>query len=326
MKYFLQTLFLGALFLCGSIFPHTFAYAQSELTISPAYQDITLNQTDTEVHFSVTLGNQTNDPITLRVLEYDFGSLDESGGVAFLGASNDLGKKYALATWMHPEKDTLTLSPYETQTITVTVKNSEQLSPGGHYGALMFQEGEDSSGTQNTQANDVSVKQMFSTLVFVKKIGGEIYGLNLESEEYTSLLFQLEENLTLHFRNTGNVHLVPRGLAEVRDPLGRVVAKGIINEESSIILPETPRKYLVKLARQLPTIIPGRYTLEIASRYDGKNDFSTTELTFDFIPLPATLGVLTLVATCGWYVARRRRKSGEKKAVSSSDKPSNASV
>src|SRR3989344_6522014 len=138
---------------------------------------------------------------------------------------------------MHPEKDTLTLQPGETGAVRVTIENQDTLSPGGHYGALTFKTGGDTAGAG--AANNIAVEQLFSTLVFVKKIGGEIYDLKLSGQEYENSIVKFGDVLRLRFQNSGNVHLVPRGVAVVTDPLGRRVAKGTINQESALILPET---------------------------------------------------------------------------------------
>lgn len=319
MSRFAKILFFGGLFLSWIISPHSFLQAADEqggLTISPAFQEITLEEKDTAKSFSVSLTNDSTVPMTLRLFLYDFGSLDDSGGVAFLGASNDLAKKYALASWMKVEGDSLLLGPNESKEVSVVIENNTMLSPGGHYGALMFQVENTASDVTNASQNDVSVQQMFSSLVFVKKVGGEIYNLELNTQTYRNLFLRFQERLDLSFRNAGNVHLVPRGIVRVKDPLGRVVAKGIINQESVIILPETLRSYPIQLTNQGVLLIPGRYTLETAYRFDGKDDFSTIVLQFYFVPLPATLGFLSLIGILGWYASRRRRKIGEQKASS----------
>lgn len=318
MTRFSLGIFFSGLCLLGALFPCARLYAQNNpggLTVSPAFQEITLDQKDTERDFSVSITNTTEMSVTLRIAVFDFGSLDESGGVAFLGASNDLGKKYALASWMRPEKDVITLRSGETGKILVTVENREGLSPGGHYGALTFKTEDDARGDNTGDA--VSVNQLFSTLIFVKKVGGEIYNLELKESEYKNNPVRFQDTLRLRFQNSGNVHVVPRGIATVTDPLGRVVAKGIINEESALILPETFRAYPVRLAPLAVSFIPGRYTMKVGYRYDGKDDFSTVSFRFYFIPLPAALACLALVV-CGWYVIRRQRNTRGKKTLTSS--------
>lgn len=306
MRLFLFTFFVVAILL----FPQGIVHAENNshgITISPAFQEITLGEKDAKTDFFVSVTNTTETLITLRISVFDFGSLDESGGVAFLGASNDLEKKYALASWIRPEKDVFMLSPNETKKILVTIENRDALAPGGHYGALTFKTENDPDGSVGGDA--IAVNQLFTTLLFVKKIGGEIYNLELKGSEYESSSIRFQDMLRLRFQNSGNIHVVPRGVATVSDPLGRVVAKGIINEESSIILPETFRVYPVRLKTLLFSFMPGRYTMEIGYRYDGKDTFSTSALTFYYIPLPTTLGGMLSFILIGWIV-RRYRKIG----------------
>jgi hypothetical protein len=249
----------------------------------------------------------------LKLAVYDFGGLDESGGVAFLGAQSDLEKKYALASWMRPSQNTLELDPGETENVIVTIENNDTLSPGGHYGALTFQIGD---ARAEEPVNNVSVRQMFSSLVFVKKVGGEIYELNLKEQEYENKYVWPPDIIRLHFQNSGNTHIVPRGIITIVDPLNRAVAKGIINQESSFILPETSRVYPVKLNEIAKSFIPGRYTLNIAYRYDGKDDFTTTSSRFDFIPPIAIVIISVIVMALGWIFltyAKTKNASRERK-------------
>lgn len=312
MRRFFDRVLCIALFACVAL-PVSAATTGSGITITPAFQDIVLDQTGQEVEFFATVTNDTTNPVTLRLSVLDFGSLDESGGVAFLGASNDLERKYSLASWMRPEKDVVTTVPGETQKIKVTIENRDSLGPGGHYGALTFTT---EDVTQSDGNNNIAVKQLFSSLVFVKKIGGEIYSLDLSEKEFSYNLMRLPEKIRLRFRNDGNIHLVPRGIVTVTDPLGRLVAKGIINEESALILPETFRVYPVRLKSLATQFMPGRYTFDIAYRYDGREEFSTVTLTANFIPAIVLVLVLVSVAGIGWYAIRKYRQTSRKKTLS----------
>lgn len=305
MRLFLSLSILVLSLTFGLFEPHNLALAQVEqngLSASPMFQEVVINEGEREKSFSIELKNGTAQPITLRVSLLDFGTLDESGGVAFLGAASELEKKYALAAWMRPEKDALTLSPGETQSVQVTIENRETLSPGGHYGAIVFKAGED-AGTESGE-NVIAVSQLFSVLVFAKKIGGEVYDLKLKTEEYPQSYFSLPETIRLRFQNAGNVHLVPRGIVTLSDPLGRVVRKGIINEESAIILPETLRVYPSSFKAVERVFMPGRYTLSIQYRYDGQEAFTETKRSFVFVPLPVTIVVLGVLAFVIWFGSR----------------------
>lgn len=279
-------------------------------SVSPMFQEISLEQKDREKEFFITLANQTDVSVSLSLSVLDFGSLDESGGVAFLGVQNDFEKKYALASWMRPEKDRVTIGPKENQKIKITIENSVSLGPGGHYGAVTFRAGEGVDAADT--GTRIAVQQMFSVLVFAKKIGGERYNLTLKEKESDGNFITLPETVKLRFLNDGNVHTVPRGTVTITDPLGRMVSKGIINEESGIILPETARMYPVRIRSLALSFIPGYYMLDIAYRYDGREEFSLYSERFAFLPGIAMIGIsLLLIAATGWYAWRRRRNTGE---------------
>ena len=304
-------LFLSLLFIVGILFPQGSLFAVSEqrgITVSPAFQEIILDQKGESQDFSVSVTNDTDTVVTLKLSIFDFGSLDESGGVAFLGASDDLEKKYALASWMRLEKDTLFLPPGETGTVRVTIENRDSLSPGGHYGALTFKIENDT--TLGGTGSSIAVNQLFTALVFVKKVGGEIYDLKLGGQEYESSSTTFGDVLRLRFQNSGNVHLTPRGVVYVTDPFSRTVRKGIINQESALILPETFRVYQVSLNMLAPVFIPGNYTVSLAYRYDGKEEFVTVTETHFFIPpLFISGAIFLLVGGTGTIFFLRRRKS-----------------
>ncbi len=300
---FLIVLFSGVVFPWRSVFADS---GQGGLTLSPMFQEITLDRAERQKDFSISLTNNTDTLVTLRLSLLDFGSLDESGGVAFLGASRDLEKKYALASWMRPEKDVLTLMPGENQEVRVFIENRDSLSPGGHYGALVFKAGDDTIDPNKT--NEVAINQLFSVLVFVKKVGGEIYQLNLKEQEFARNEFFVPEAVQLRFENSGNVHVVPRGTVTIMDPLGRMVSKGVINEESGIMLPETFRVYSTHLRTLAWSFVPGRYTLTIAYRYDGKEDFEIKSYQIFILPSLSAALVAVAVVLFGWYGIRRRKK------------------
>lgn len=283
--------------------------AATGFSLSPMFQTITLSD-ETSQEFSVTVSNDTTAVATFRLSVLDFGSLDESGGVAFLGAPSVLEKKYSLASWMHPETDTVTLAPGGTETVTVTIENRPDLSPGGHYAGLLFTYADE--GDSPVDNNRIAVNQIFSVLVFVKKQGGELYGLELVEQTWERTIFSLSQKFQLRFKNTGNVHVVPRGHITLTDPLGRVVREGIVNEGSAIILPETFRGFPVILTEQAWAFLPGRYTLTLRYRHDDREGFTVVTDHLVFIPFPAMLSILILLGGGGWYAARRQRNTGER--------------
>jgi hypothetical protein len=274
-------------------------------TIAPLFQEISLEKDQSSNSFSVDVTNATDAPEVLRISVLDFGTLNETGGVAFLGSSSDF--KYSLASWVSLEKDAIVLNPGETQTVKGTIENKESLSPGGHYGAIFFKS--EDQNVSESNSSSVAFDPSFASLLFVRKIGGEAYSLNLKSQEINAKLFFLPSKVQLRFQNTGNVHVYPRGIVSLTDPLGREVRKGIINTDSGIILPETFRIYPTDLIKIATAYLPGRYTLTIGYRFDGKNDFTIVQTKILIIPpffsLLIILAVLTLI---GYFYFRFKKR------------------
>lgn len=285
--------------------------SEGTFSVNPLYTDIRLD-TESEQSFFLEVGNTTNNPIVFRLSFVDFGSLDESGGIAFLGEGSDLQKRYGLASWLSAEKDVVTVFPQGREKIRFTVANRESLSPGGHYGAVLFRaekEGDDG----NTTSSDVSISPNFTALVFVRKTGGEIRELQYRDLVFRTDFLGIPDKVSERFQNSGNVHVTPRGVVEVRDPFGRIVRRGILNEESGIILPESYRLYPIALKSLEKAIFPGFYTVSATYRYDGREDFTALPperiFAWGFFFL-WSLGILGFVFILR-RVFRNRKKKGQ---------------
>ena len=279
---------------------------QKGISVSPMFQEISLQEHQESQTFSMEASNTTGSLVTLRLSVLDFGSLDESGGVAFLGAEQNFEKQYSIASWIRLDRDALVLGPGESQTVNVTFENRESLSPGGHYGAVVFKV--ENSGADTVDENgkpNIAITQSFSSLVFAKKTGGEVYDLDMRSVDVQKSFFHLPESLTFRFQNKGNVHVVPRGTVVVTDPKGGVMQKGVINQESSIIMPETFRSYAVRPSSFFLAYVPGYYTIATEYRYDGKEDVVTQSSRFFYVPVFEIVMVMCFI---GFFMWKRKRK------------------
>ncbi|NTW26926.1 MAG: hypothetical protein HGA36_01235 [Candidatus Moranbacteria bacterium] len=297
------------LILVGALFFSKNALADDQnFSISPFFQEINLEKEQERTDFVLEIANNTGAAATLKLSVLDFGALDESGGVAFLGSAEDLKNKYALASWVSLEKDSVVINPGEKQNVRVMIENKDSLSPGGHYAAVMANMAKEDDGT-GSESSIVALDPSFASLIFVRKVGGEIYGLNLKDQEIEKNFLSLPSNVRLRFQNTGNVHVSPRGIIKLTDPLGREIATGIINGESAIVLPETFRKFPTEFKQAAVAFMPGKYELSVAYRFDGKEDFVTQQQVVYFFPIKimlASIFMLVLVAF-SWRRFRRRR-------------------
>lgn len=242
----------------------------SGITLSPTLKELVVSSGAIEVRETIVLTNHTGRDLAASLRIVDFSSLNESGGVAFGEAGTPVAK-YALANWMVlPGGNTVALPNGQSVQIPLSVVNRSDLAPGGHYGAVVATV----TTPAGTGANNVNIKQELVSLVFVKKLGGEQYGLQLQSLA-AGARWTLPSTVSLRFRSTGNVHVVPRGYVTVADPMGKIVAKGLINPESTLVLPGASRQFVTTLSPVGSSQIPGRYTVTAYYRYEGQTQFAT---------------------------------------------------
>jgi hypothetical protein len=273
------------------------------ITISPAKQDLTLQQTQKEINFPINLvnHNQAAQHVALSLL--DFGSLNETGGLIFEGASTAGAQtRYSLQSWLTFDRDNVVLQPNQKQVVTATITNKQSLAPGGHYGAVTVTLVDDDKSAGKKQ---LELLPSSSVLVFLKKTGGEHYELNLKQTSQNGGLLRLPDSVNLRFQNGGNVHAVPRGIVSVYDGRGRMVSRGIINSDSGIIMPESFRRYPVALNALGHPWLPGRYAIHVDYHYDGNTTVKSSVVKFYYLGnfLYLILAILCIAVLC--YVVKK---------------------
>jgi len=278
--------------------------AQAPITISPAFQDITIAKDQAQKSFELKVTNGSDADVDYRLSALDFKSLNETGGVAFIGENpTKLEQKYDLASWLILETNQITIPAHGSSQVKVIIDNRESLSPGGHYGAVLLTRVNLPSATG---ADQVKLSQVLSSLLLVKKTGGEVYGLKLAGQQPNGDLWSLPDTTTLRFQNTGNVHVVPRGAVKLIDPFGRVVKQGIINPESGNILPESFRRYESSLDDLGVMPVPGWYHLRVSYRYDGSDVLTQADYGFFWL---GWLWVAVIIIVPIWILISARQVS-----------------
>lgn len=242
------------------------------LTISPPLQEITLGSGLIEAKAGVTITNTTGQDLSADIRVVDFDTDNQFGTLAFL-EQGSAASKYGLANWTRLGSQSVMLVNGQATEIPVTITNGTDLAPGGHYAAVVA-----TVTTPVTKGvNTVSLKQELVSLIFAKKIGGETYGLQLDDLKLSNTS-RLPEAVTATFKSTGNTHVIPRGYIEVRDGDNRLLMKGIINPESSAILPNKTRQVETVLQAVDPPGKSQNYTVTAFYRHDGQQKFSTQTL------------------------------------------------
>jgi len=282
----------------------------SGLTISPVYQDVSLAKDQSSARYTVTLTNNSGVSQTFKFEAKDFGSLDESGGVAFLGDStSDFEKAHGLANWVTLDKDSATVPAGGQVQIGMTVSNAESLASGGHYAALEAEA--QTAPTDAAKNSRVGITQVLSSLLFLLKDGSAPPNLRLVDQTLGSRGdLSLPASANERFLDDGAVHVVPRGTVTIQDPLGRQVMRGALNEGSGIILPGSFRRYQTPLVQLASAWLPGRYTATTVYRYDGTSATQTAQVVFWYagawwLWVAAAL-VVALLGLVVWWLASGR--------------------
>ncbi len=212
--------------------------------VSPAFIDVELTHPGDVKQVPFTFTNYTNKQITLDLSPIDFKQRDDMGDIGFVG--RDTGSySYSLSSFLSFEANRITLEPQENRVFLVTITNRDDMSPGGHYAAVVAKLVSDTPGIATT------IQPSVSSLIMLRKTGGERFNLSLTDITLPGdISFTTPRTLQLVFQNEGNIHVIPYGLVEIKDVFGRLVSKGIINTSSYRVLPQSRRIISVDMVPQ----------------------------------------------------------------------------
>jgi hypothetical protein len=322
---FLATLATSLLSVVGIASAQTTTAASEGISISPTYQQVTLNQGQTTQTFNVQL---TNNQATAQTVDLSTADLNtfNTNGVLFVGSNpTDLQKRYELTPWMTLGLKQLTLQPNQSINEPVTINNEADLAPGGHYGAVLIQSA--GSSGNGTQKNTIGINSIGTSLIFLTKVGGDTYHLSLTKVQSPHSIFNLPSTITLKFNNVGNTQVTPRGYITITDPTHKLVSKGVINTDSDIIFPSTSRYYTVKMDELgLPKEV-GKFTVQVNFRFDGYEQYRSYKSSF-YITTPlglvfiiASVVVVAVMVFIAFYKYRKKAKKSKQSTKKPSDKP-----
>ncbi|HSW88501.1 MAG TPA: hypothetical protein VLG12_05045 [Candidatus Saccharimonadales bacterium] len=242
------------------------------ITVTPSIINIDLATDPPEAEISYT--NTTASTIELHVSAADFAPLEDGYKLQFLEGKDAKNYKYSLSSWVHFETNDITLNPKETKTIKIFI-DKDRLTTGGHYGTIQAE------WTREKDQSPVPTNLILSSLLFVRTAHG-----NETEEAYINEFRQLQEyylfpeDFVLKIENTGNVEINPHGLVEIKDIFNRTVAKGLINENSLLALPESIRRYDIAIQNQQSYILPGIYHADMYIHFGKKNIIIQKSITF----------------------------------------------
>ncbi|GIW62863.1 MAG: hypothetical protein KatS3mg090_0689 [Patescibacteria group bacterium] len=271
--------------------------------ITPSLINVDISQKEEQKTIDLVLINYAGYSQEIKISVMDFKQKDANGGLAFLNDSQG-SYSYSLASFMRPEVDTVILGPLERKTIKVYIFNRPDLSPGGHYAVV-------TADLVNKLENKTRINPVVSSLILLRKFGGEKYNLSLKKVSFPNgfIAFSYPKEISLLFQNTGNIHMFPYGRLDIKDIFGRKLYKGIVNPQSSAVFPESIRYIkvdLIKLSFSLPL------SLNLID-FSGSDSLSKSNFVYKnyFIyvnPIFLIVLVISLILLSIWRLKKSSRK------------------
>ena len=270
----------------------------NSITVSPAQVDLELSTSDSAKQTTFTINNSYNVPVVLSI---ELMGIDEQSGRII--PSPDIDQNLLPAT--HLAQTILTIPEQSSATVSLTITNSVSLSPGGHYGTIVFTQ-------QKVGDKELNFTQAISAGLFVVKRGGQLREVDATSFATRALPFQIPSSAQISIKNVGNVHVIPRAAVLVYTKNGTLVAKSVANLESRRILPskQFDEKVIVTQVKRLWW--PQKLKVVFEYRADSIEEAKYGEKSIMYVPA-YTAPLLLLLVCILWLVARRKVRNRRKR-------------
>jgi hypothetical protein len=279
------------------------AFSGNGLVVSPAVEQLNVVAGQEQLVFNAEITNDSRNAVTIAVRMDDFTALNTSGNVSFLNNSTGQATQHGLAHWMDVQASLFNLAPGASQVVPVTINNIATMAAGGHYGAVIF--GTLPTGSAATRSNAVAAREEVSVLVFLTTATNGTQSIKLLPPSIPSFEITLPAASDVVFTNTGDTQTVPRGVITLDDATGHEVARGIINTDSGLVLPETERLYEVPLRSEAQWLWPGKYQMSIYYRAGSAGKIYVYSASFWYIG-QAIVAVFGVLAAIGIVAGMRR--------------------
>ncbi len=259
---------------------------------------------------TVDVTNFSSEPQTLYLSVRDISSVTDDGQPKFAGE----GEKtpYDVSKWVTFSMTSFDLAPGETRRVPFKVTVPSEVSPGGHYGGIIF--------TQNPpeiQNSGTGVGYQVAMLLSLRVSGeireeAQVRDFHTDKMVYgkTPVLFQTK------VENPGNVIVRPRGPVDIVNMFGKRVDTVRMNDAAAAVFPGVTRPFEVEW--ESADLHFGRYTATLVLAYGEEGKQNTTPVITRFWILPTNIIIpvaifLIFFILLTWilmrvYVAKRLRE------------------
>jgi len=214
--------------------PPPSASAQGGIKVWPARVELTIGRDETVAQV-VSVENQSDAAIRMRVYVMDF-RIGKESEFAFLEPGEE---SYSCSRWLSIGETDFELASGENKAVAVTISVPQDVEPGGHYAALLFE----TVQPQPDQGFSVTISSRIASLFYLT-IPGVTEADVVAKAEIVSLSFPGwavggPVKIAVLVRNTGNVHLDIATKAYLYGLWGRKI--GELDLGQTVILPGSER-------------------------------------------------------------------------------------
>lgn len=316
MKKIFLLIFIGEVIICfgiGIAFP-VFAFEIQKLANVPVENDFTLGPGKIEVFLDSGEETTRNLMVTNRlgkVMDFKVEIEDFEGSPTGAQAAVLLGEKqgpYSLRDYLKPELTEFTLAHGERMVLPIEISIPEGMEPGGLYGSVLILTSppeEVPEREKEVVKGQVRIVGRIGSLFFVR-VKGEVTeeGALEKFGTADSKRFYQESPISFSvlYQNTGNVHLAPYGIIEVKNILGKKI--GEIGIDPYFAMPESLRYIEVKWERGLGL---GLYTATLYLNRGYDDIIDEAKISFWILPwriiLISGIAIFLIFWLLWWFIA-----------------------
>jgi hypothetical protein len=309
-KIFLLISFVGVIFLAEETSP-VLAYQIQDLVEVPVKGDFVLGPGKTELWLGpgekaikeLLITNRLGRTMTFKIELEDFtGSYNPERPVVLLGREKG---PYSLKEYLKPEITEFTLSHGQRMILPVEISIPADAEPGGLYGAVLVSTTLPELKTEvekEKAKGQIGIITRLGTLFFIRIKGEVLESGSLKSFKVLKKYYETGPvNFELLFENTGNVHLMPYGVIEIKNLFGKKVDK--VQIDPYFAMPDSLRAREVKWDRKLAF---GKYTALLSLNRGYKDLIDQASASFWVMPWKIILGGMVsffLIIWFFWWVA-----------------------
>ncbi len=254
--------------------------------------------------------NFSSAPQTLYLSVKNISSVNDNGQPTFAAIGETT--LYDVSSWVTFTSPSVTLQPGESQKIPFVLSVPNEVSPGGHYGGIVFQQ-----NAPDLQTSGTGVGYQVALLLSLRVSGdireeAQVRDFHAEKMIYgkTPVVF------TSRIENPGNVIVRPRGPIDIVNMFGKKVDTIRMNDAAAAVFPAQTRPFEAEW--ETTDLHFGRYTATLVLVYGEEGKQSTTPSVTRFWILPTNIIIpaaifLIFFVLLTWilmrlYVARRLRE------------------